>query len=104
MKNPALRPLIKDAIIIAILGGLAGIILSWDTSLGSAGSTFFWLAITGIPFGWRWANKMFVAVSVKGFFIKVLWASLLGCIAIFVVVLGDLIRFLKSLKENTPVE
>ena len=104
MKNPALRTLIKDAVIIAILGGIASVLLKYDNSLGSAASTFFWLAITGIPFGWRWAKKMFVAVTIKGFFIKVLWASLLGCIAIFVIVFGDIIRFLKSLRENTPVE
>lgn len=103
MKNPALRPLIKDALIIAILGGLAGILVANDgNGFGVGGYIFFWLAITGIPFGWRWAKKMFVAVTFNGFLIKVLWASLLGCVAIFVVVIGDIINFVKSLK--TPME
>ena len=107
MKNPALRPLIKDILIIAILGGFVAIVLGTLASVSTGWTgleTFFLLAITGIPFGWRWANKMFIAVSIKGFFMKVLWAALLGCVAIFVVVIGDLIRFLKILKATDPVE
>ena len=108
MKNPALRPLIKDILIIAILGGFTAIVLGSMSQYSDAGwtglETFCLLAITGIPFGWRWAKKMFVAITIKGFFIKVLWAALLGCIAIFVVVIGDLINFLKSLKENASLE
>ncbi|MBO5836687.1 MAG: hypothetical protein J6Q92_02200 [Oscillospiraceae bacterium] len=106
MKNPALRPLIKDVLIIGILGGFMAFVLGSAASVGAGwtwAETFVLLAVTGIPFGWRWAKKMFVAVSVKGFFIKVLWAALLGCIAIFVVVIGDIIRLIKSTKE-TPVE
>ena len=103
MKNPSLRPLIKDLLIIVILGGF---MLLMANSISGGEPTgidlFLCFAVTGIPFGWRWAKKMFVAVTVKGFFIKVLWAALLGCIAIFVVVIGDLINYLKSLKA--PVE
>lgn len=107
MKKPTLRPLIKDILTIVVLGGLTAAFIATVESYGDGWSgfdTFIWLAITGLPFGWRWAKKMFVAVTIKGFFIKVLWASLLGCVAIFVVVIGDLIRFLKSLKENASVE
>lgn len=103
MKNQALRSLIKDAILIIVLGGIASIMISVDGTLSPGLATFIWLAITGIPFGWRWAKNMFTAVSVKGFFIKLLFASLLGCIAIFVIVLKDIFSFIKSLKK-TPVE
>ena len=103
MKKTAMHPLIKDLLTIVILGGIT-LFIDNAAGGGTGMGTFLCFAITGIPFGWRWANKMFVAVTFKGFILKVLWAALLGCVAIFVVVIRDLIDFIKSRKENTPIE
>lgn len=105
MKNPALRPLIKDLLIIVILGGFM-LFMANTINDGNppAIDLFICFAITGIPFGWRWAKKMFVALTVKGFFIKVLWAALFGFVAIFVFLIRDLVDFLKSRKQPASID
>ena len=105
MKKTAMHPFIKDLLLIVILGGF---MLFMANTLNDGNppaiDLFLCFAITGIPFGWRWANKMFTAVSFKGFILKVVWAACLGCVAIFVIVIKDLIDFIKSRKGETPVE
>ncbi len=91
-----MKTLIKDIIIIVLLGGLAFLMLSQDEAFGTGLITFLSLAVAGIPFGWRWASKIISAVSFKGVLIKLGFSALLGCIAIFVVVIGDIIRCFKE--------
>lgn len=105
MKKTAMHPLIKDLLIIVILGGFMVFMANSISGGEPTGiDIFLCFAITGIPFGWRWANKMFTAVSFKGLILKVVWAACLGCVAIFVIVIRDLIDFIKSRKGETPVE
>ena len=92
MKKTAISKLIKDMILIAVLGGLAALLFFGDDSLSQGMKIFFWLAFTGLPFGWRWASKIISAVSLKGIAIKAGISALLGSIAIFVVVIGDVIH------------
>jgi len=94
MKKQAIGTIIKDLAIILILGGIMAFILIPDAGMGAGAKLFFWLAITGIPFGWKWASKIFTAITLKGIAFKVVFSALLGCIAIFVVLIGDIIRLL----------
>ena len=93
MKKTAASTLIKDLIIIAVLGGFAAFVIASDASMQAMG-VLLWLAITGLPFGWRWASKIITAVSLKGIGIKMLISAFVGCIAIFVVVIKDVIAYL----------
>lgn len=100
MKQEAIGALIKDLVIILILGGIMAYVLMGDASMGAGAKIFTWLFITGIPFGWRWASKIFTAITLKGIAIKVVFSAFLGCIAIFVVLIGDVTRFLVARSEE----
>ena len=92
MKKEAIRVVIKDFVIILLMQ----IIAIPFTAYEGAGYRFLWLAITGIPFGWRWASKLITAVSMKGLGQKIVISALLGCVAIFVVVIKDIIQVFKA--------
>lgn len=62
---------------------------------------FFWSAVTGLPFGWRWVSKLITATSLKGIGIKMIISALVGCLAIYVVFAKDLICFLMSLRQKS---
>lgn len=100
MKKKAILTLVKDILLIAILGGFMALLCSVETSLSYGGLVFVWLAITGLPFGWRWASKIITAVSLKGIAIKALIAALLGCVAIFAVPIADVIRCLTASSQT----
>ena len=104
MKRQAITILIKD-IVIAVVAYL--IITFFLNEFGADvfyGSTmnrmFIGLALAGIPFGYRWASKMFTAISLKGFFIKLVIGVLLGWLAIFVIIIGDIIRCFAAPKSR----
>ena len=65
-----------------------------DTSTPASVDILLTLAVAGLPFGWRWASKIITATSLKGIGIKLLISVLLGFIAIFVVVIKDIIVFI----------
>lgn len=92
MKRNAIATLVKDLVLIAALGLFAFGLCRTDGTLSSGMEIFICIAIAGIPFGWRWASKIITAVSFKGIGIKLLIAVCLGCVALFVVALGDVIR------------
>lgn len=100
MKRNAVVTLIKDLILIAILGGIAYAMCRVDGTLSPGMEMFFCVAVAGIPFGWRWASKIITAVSFKGIGMKLLIAACLGCVAVFVVVVVDLICAVSYLCTN----
>lgn len=105
MKKQAIITLIKDIIIAVVAYFVITIFLS-DGGINIFGSytganaAFIGLAIAGIPFGFRWAGKMFTAVSIKGFLLKLLVAVLLGWLAIFVVIISDIIHCFTAPKAS----
>jgi hypothetical protein len=92
MKRNAIVKLVKDLIIVAILGGIGALMAFSDTSIAFGLQVFLTLAIGGLPFGWRWASKIITATSLKGIAIKALISALLGSVAIFFVLASDIIR------------
>lgn len=106
MKRQAVLTLIKDIIIAVVAYFLITTFLSAggvDVFYGSdMNRMFIGLALAGIPFGFRWAGKMFTAISLKGFLIKLVIGVLLGWLAIFVIIIGDIIRCFAAPK--TPAE
>jgi hypothetical protein len=93
MKKNAIWTLVKDVILIVILGGITSVMCKVDGTLSPQMETLLCVAVAGIPFGWRWASKIITAVSLQGIGLKLLISVCLGCIAIFVVVFGDIVRF-----------
>ena len=100
MRRAAIMTLVKDLIIAAVAYFLITTFLSLDGISPFYGSTmnriFIGMALAGIPFGGRWASRVFSAVSVGGVLIKLLFAVFLGWLAIFVVIIGDIIRCLTA--------
>lgn len=97
MKTNAIATLIKDIILTAIFYAIGSFILA-EFDFGNAANTMFApMFIAGIPFGWRWASKLITAVSIKGIGIKLGIAFFLGWFAIYVVLIGDIIRCIASL-------
>lgn len=103
MKKSAVGRLIKDLLIIAILGGIIALGMSTSDGLSEGQKVFFWLAFTGLPFGWRWASKIITAVSLYGIGLKAVISVFLGFVAIFVVVIADVIRCLAALLTRKKV-
>ncbi len=96
MKKQAISTLIKDVLIAVVAFALISILLSILKVDFFYGGTLnriaLGLVLAGIPFGWRWGSKLFTAVSLVGIVIKLIFAVALGWLAIFVVIIGDIIR------------
>ena len=84
--------LIKDLIILAIAGAI-GLALH-------GASVPFGIFVTGLPFGWKWASSIITAVSLKGIFLKGLFALFLGMIAVPVVLVKDVIAVVVESKST----
>jgi Trk-type K+ transport system membrane component len=63
---------------LVVIGGI-GFVVLFDIFAG--------FVCAGIPFGWKWASKLFVAISLHTFIFKVILSILLGWIALPVVIL-----------------
>lgn len=92
MKKKAIFRLVKDLVLVALLGGLGALAFFSDASMSRGVQIFLTLAFAGLPFGWRWASKIITATSLKGILIKGIISGLLGSVAIFFVMIGDVIR------------
>ena len=104
MKRQAITILVKDIVIAVAAYLIITFFLKESGANVFYGSPmnrmFIGLALAGIPFGYRWASKMFTAISFKGFLIKLLIGVLLGWLAIFVVIIGDVIRCFVAPKSS----
>lgn len=90
MKKTAIFTLIKDILLAAAFAGIIYFIsLEFLGPIAAPGMAFL---CAGVPFGWRWASKIITAVSLAGIGIKFVFSLLLGWLAIFVVIIGDIIR------------
>ena len=100
MKKEALSVLIKDIIMIVVTVAIVSLIL---VGLGATDFDIFLVlafVFGGIPFGWRWSSKLFTAVSFNAFLIKVLISVVLGWLAIWIVLIGDIIRYVKACSDE----
>ena len=90
MRSKAKATLIKDIILAVVSWLVFGIVFS---SVGELGGGGFIVSVfmAGVPFGWRWMSNIFVALSFSTLMIKFLLSMILGWLAIFVVIIGDVI-------------
>lgn len=87
----AVGTVVKDAILILITFGLISAIFGMDTYGSFMNKIAMVMMFGGIPFGWRWASKIVTAISFQGIFLKLVISFFLGWLAVWVVVIGDII-------------
>lgn len=92
MKKHAIMKLVKDLVLTALLGGLGALMFFTDDSMARSLQTFLTLAVAGLPCGWHLASKIITATSLKGILIKAVISGVIGSVAIFFVLIGDVIR------------
>ncbi len=89
MKKEAIFKLIKDVVIALVAWLVFGLIFSY-AGLGIYGfiASIF---LAGVPFGWKWLSNIFSAFSFTTIIIKFFLSMILGWIAIFVIIIMDII-------------
>ena len=96
LKSQAKSILIKDIVIAVIaIGGFAIFAIVSEDMPVSAG-IFLGLFVGGLPFGWRWASKIFKAFSLMAVIAKALISLVLGWIALPVTIIKDIIAFVNA--------
>lgn len=95
MKREAKFQLIKDLILAVVAWLLCGLVFAFLTPMGGIGFIISVLC-AGVPFGWRWTSKIFSAFSFYTIVIKFVLSILLGWLAIFVVIIKDIINFVNA--------
>lgn len=105
MKRNAVGTLIKDIILAVVAWGICALLINgmWGVDVGGTlnTGTVYGLAtfFAGVPFGWRWASNIITALTPKGIVIKFVISMILGWLAIFVVIIGDIIRCIAAKAE-----
>ncbi len=100
MKRNAVFTLIKDVVFALIAWGICAFLIAalfQSNGVTPAEAKGLALFFAGIPFGWRWASKIITAVSFKGVMLKLGFSVVLGWLAIFVVLISDVIRCIAAL-------
>lgn len=98
MKAEAKIRLIKDVILIVAAWIVGGAIFY----AGLSGKADFLTCLScgfifaGVPFGWRWMSKVFSAAGFFTLIVKGLLSLVLGWLAVFVVLIGDTVSFVKA--------
>lgn len=96
LKSQAKSILIKDIIIAVIaIGGFAIFAVVSEGMPVSAG-IFLGLFVGGLPFGWRWASKIFTAISLMAVIAKALISLVLGWVALPFTIIKDIITYVKA--------
>lgn len=95
MKREARGTLIKDIILATATWIVFGLIFTFAMDMGGVGFIIS-IFMAGVPFGWRWMSKVFTAISLPTIAVKFFLSVILGWLAIFVVIIGDIIAYTKA--------
>ena len=90
MKREAKGRLIKDIIIAVVSWLVFGIVFAYGCGIGGFGFLVS-LVMAGVPFGWKWMSKVFVALSFNTIVVKFFLSMFIGWFAIFVVIIKDIV-------------
>ena len=96
MKEEKKRILIKDvatATISWLVGGIVFCLMLENFSFAGIVCGFM---VAGLPFGWRWLSNVITATSLLTVVIKGILSIILGWIAIIVVILVDIIAYVRA--------
>ncbi len=87
MRNEKIAKLIKDLLLGAAFFGIGMLLLC--TTLTGANLVVAALWVATLPFGWRWASKIFVAIGFISVLVKTVLSLFLGIPAIVIALVGD---------------
>ena len=87
MRNEKIAKLIKDLLLAAAFFGIGMLLLC--TTLTGANLVVAALWVATLPFGWRWASKIFVAIGFISVLVKAVLSLFLGIPAIVIALVGD---------------
>lgn len=97
MKSEARKILIKDLIIVLIAITIGFVFSVSQGGLESwPGGILIGFVFAGIPFGWRWLNNIFVAMSLFMILVKFFGALVLGWIALPIVLIKDIVVYVRE--------
>lgn len=91
---------ILKTVILAVVFALIGRMVAGDEQ---ELQRVFMIYFACLPFGWRWASKVFTAYSIWSILCKAVFSMLLGLIALPVVLIGDIDAFVKERKATAAV-
>ncbi len=94
-KREAKFRLIRDIIIAVVAWGVGSLLFATLGELGFLG-ILAGLFVAGVPFGWMWLSKIFSAWSLPSIVAKFLGSIILGWIAIFVVLILDIVHVITA--------
>ena len=92
MKSEAKKMLIKDLTTAGIAWAISAVVFG-VTGLGIFGGIILGMFMAGLPFGWRWLSKFVSACNFQGLLIKVMLSMVLGWLAIFIILIKDIIVY-----------
>ena len=100
----AIFKLAKD-VLLALVSAIVSVIYfiaTQDESLFMA--IFFGIVLAGVPFGWRILSKFISAMSVAGFFIKLIGAIIVGWIALPITLIKDVVVLIIAIVSSNGNE
>ncbi len=96
MKEEMKKQLIKDIVIAVIAWIVASIVFIALANTGVGMGIFAGFFCAGVPFGWRWMSKVFTAISLYTIAIKAVLSIFLGWIALPIIIIKDIVAFVKA--------
>ena len=91
MRTQKIMKLVKDLLLAAVFFGIGMAVTLEKAELTTGIQVFLGICVAGIPFGWRWASKVFTAFTVHGVLLKALISLFLGWLALPIALVGDII-------------
>ena len=88
----ATRKLLKDLATVALGFGIFWLFLSVSGNMNNSSDLFMCFMCSGVVFGWKYASKLFVALSWWALFIKAILAVVIGIFAMPVILIADIIN------------
>lgn len=101
MKNEAKKVLIKDLTTAGIAWVVSAVVFAM-TGMGVFGGIILGIFMAGLPFGWRWLSKLITACNFQGLLIKTVLSMVLGWLAIFIILVKDIIVY-NTAEDDEPV-
>lgn len=93
MKTFYKNQLIKDIVIACAAWLISALLFTAIMEGNFIGSLFIGFFLAGIPFGWKFLSKIYVALSFQAIAIKAILAILVGWVALPIVLVKDIIVF-----------
>lgn len=93
MKTMYKNQLIKDIIVAGAAWLISTLLFTAIMEGNFIGSLMIGFFLSGIPFGWKFLSKIYIALSFQAIAIKAFLAILVGWVALPIVLIKDIITY-----------